>query len=372
MNKDGEDSSDTQSEVFEGEEKKDKNQESAAPRKTSEQQVLSMENIPKRSRSASIGAIPVIEQNRTMVFLLGRSDLRLISPDKKQVLLHKNFKDVVTCCQGIENSEHFGIICTENSKKGDIIGYVFKCQNGVVAKDIVCSLKKSVSVLIQSLSTSDTSVLEQVPEKQELESEMEHQHCPTSCEHCPVVWYNRLCQTIEGLGDKKAFTTIVRFIESMSDEDQDSIMQKFYGIQNIMDYSTKERNDFLLTFLEAHCQIRQKTHVHDTPENRSEFLNQYLGGSTIFTKAKKTLTNSFDHLLKRRSSKDIVDHMSENNDINRPKMRMRSNSVSPQMAQTQTFKEDPPKVTSPKMDMSVFLVNSHSNYYNISNFLPAL
>lgn len=50
----------------------------------------------------------------------------------------------------------------------------------------------------------------------------------------------------------------------------------------------------------------QQRHVHDTAENRTEFLNQYLGGSTIFMKAKRSLTSSFDHLLKRKNSKDEV------------------------------------------------------------------
>jgi len=40
--------------------------------------------------------------------------------------------------------------------------------------------------------------------------------------------------------------------------------------------------------------------------SRHEFLNQYLGGSTIFMKAKRSLTSSFDQLMKRRSSKDDV------------------------------------------------------------------
>lgn len=39
---------------------------------------------------------------------------------------------------------------------------------------------------------------------------------------------------------------------------------------------------------------------------RHEFLNQYLGGSTIFMKAKRSLTSSFDQLMKRRSSKDDI------------------------------------------------------------------
>lgn len=37
------------------------------------------------------------EINRTMVFQIGRSDLRLISPDRKQILLHKQLKDIINC-----------------------------------------------------------------------------------------------------------------------------------------------------------------------------------------------------------------------------------------------------------------------------------
>lgn len=34
-----------------------------------------------------------------MVFQIGRNDLRLISPDRKQILLHKHLKDVINCVQ---------------------------------------------------------------------------------------------------------------------------------------------------------------------------------------------------------------------------------------------------------------------------------
>jgi len=37
--------------------------------------------------------------NRTMVFYVGRQDIKLISPDRKQVLLHKMLKDITTCTQ---------------------------------------------------------------------------------------------------------------------------------------------------------------------------------------------------------------------------------------------------------------------------------
>lgn len=59
-----------------------------------------------------------------------------------------------------------------------------------------------------------------------------------------------------------------------------------------------------MMLLRAHCEMKQTRHVHDTAENRSEFLNQYLGGGTIFMKAKRSLSNSFDQLLKRKASKD--------------------------------------------------------------------
>ncbi len=40
-----------------------------------------------------------MKQNRTMVFHVGRTDLRLVSPDRKEILLHKQLKDVINCVQ---------------------------------------------------------------------------------------------------------------------------------------------------------------------------------------------------------------------------------------------------------------------------------
>jgi len=34
-----------------------------------------------------------------MLFQVGRTDLRLISPDRKQILMHKQLKDVASCIQ---------------------------------------------------------------------------------------------------------------------------------------------------------------------------------------------------------------------------------------------------------------------------------
>jgi hypothetical protein len=39
------------------------------------------------------------DHNRTMLFQVGRTDLRLISPDRKQILMHKQLRDVASCIQ---------------------------------------------------------------------------------------------------------------------------------------------------------------------------------------------------------------------------------------------------------------------------------
>lgn len=127
-------------------------------------------DIPKRNRSASIGCV---EQNRTMVFILGRNDIRLISPDRKQVLLHKNFTDLANIVQGVENSDHFGIVCNETKEsKTEFIGYVFKCQSGSISHDIITSVSKSLETLEQTRLEEE--------EKNHIQELM-------TCDHCPMV-----------------------------------------------------------------------------------------------------------------------------------------------------------------------------------------
>lgn len=219
-----------------------------------------------------------------MVFLVGRSDLRLISPDRKQVLLYKDFKDVASCAQGQKNADHFGIICREAHNDG-YIGYVFKCQSDHVCDDIVAAISQAFQTCAEQKRKEATQIF--------------------SCDHCPMLWYHKLCADVEGLSEKKTQNMIFRRIETLSDDEQDTIWAKFYGSEK-MNAPLQEQNQFLMMLLRAHCESRQQRHVHDTAENRSEFLNQYLGGSTIFMKAKRSLTNSFDHLLKRKPSKDDI------------------------------------------------------------------
>ncbi|XP_023172961.1 TBC1 domain family member 4 isoform X4 [Drosophila hydei] len=251
-----------------------------------------LENMPKmRDRSASQGCIPPYsEQNRTMVFLVGRSDLRLISPDRKQMLLYKDFKDVVGCVHGQKSLDHFGVICRELNSES-YIGYVFKCQSEHVCDDIVAAIAQAFDTCAEQKKKHETQIF--------------------SCEHCPMLWYHKLCTDVEGLSEKKTQTAIWRHIATLSADEYDMVCAKYYGSEKT-NCAISEQNQFLMMLLRAHCESRQQRHVHDTAENRSEFLNQYLGGSTIFMKAKRSLTNSFDNLLKRKPSKDDISIPSHN------------------------------------------------------------
>ncbi|XP_050539271.1 TBC1 domain family member 1 isoform X2 [Daktulosphaira vitifoliae] len=224
------------------------------------------------------------ESNRTMVFQIGKSDLHLISPDRKQILLHKHLKDVVNCVKGNRNNFHFGFTCRDSSSTENCIGYIFKCESESVANELVTAI---------NLAHNNTNgVIKK--EKQII----------VSCEHCPMVWFHKLCSDVENLNEHKVQSVIFKMLEMLPDEEQEVVLTKLHGLETLNKINLKEQNELLMMVLRTHCESKQSKHVHDSAENRHEFLNQYLGGSTIFMKAKRSLTSSFDQLLKRRSSKD--------------------------------------------------------------------
>ena len=79
-------------------------------------------------------------RNRTMLLQVGRSDLRLISPDTKQVLLHKSFREISHCACGLQNKECFGFICRE-SGHSQYLGYIFRLRETLPYNEdvMVCS-----------------------------------------------------------------------------------------------------------------------------------------------------------------------------------------------------------------------------------------
>jgi len=139
---------------------------------------------------------------------------------------------------------------------------------------------------------------------------------------------NSINNIISDLNEHKIQTVIFKQLETLPEDDQEIVLTKLHGLETLSKISLKEQNELLVMLLRTHCESKQMRHVHDSAENRfviknklfnyfliltltafhfrHEFLNQYLGGSTIFMKAKRSLTSSFDQLMKRRNSKDDV------------------------------------------------------------------
>lgn len=60
-------------------------------------------------------------QNRTMLFLICRFEICILSLDNQQILLKKSFNNVTHCSQGVSNADHFAFICKEEQKSLPII-----------------------------------------------------------------------------------------------------------------------------------------------------------------------------------------------------------------------------------------------------------
>lgn len=264
-----------------GQDEKNNSHNNSGGSSSSESELTQREASPNPKDFKS--SVDMDDHNRTMVLQVDRTDLRLISPDRKVILLHKHHKDITTCVQGLIRSEHFGFICKENgSEVQTFIGYIFKCESASIATDAVAAITQAF-----------------------LTTEQKPRQVITSCDHCPMVWFHKLCTEVEHMSDKKTQAAILRRLEQLDPDEQMTILTKFRGAETD---SVREQNEFIMMLLRAHCETKQNRHIHDTAENRSEFLNQYLGvgGTNVFSKAKKTLTNSFDQFLKRRSSTNDV------------------------------------------------------------------
>ncbi|XP_071550765.1 TBC1 domain family member 1 [Panulirus ornatus] len=217
--------------------------------------------------------------NRTMLFHIGRSEIQLINPEVKSVQLNKNFKDVAHCCQGIKQNDHFGFICRElNGETPCYLGYVFKCQFSSVTDEIMQALSKAFTAVHEA----------QVRERQE----------NLLCEQCPMKWFSQLCAEVEGLPAAKAHITIKKRLSSLPDEEKDILIAKYEGAETS---DTQLQNNILMMLLRAHFESKQATHSHTALPGGGVRPDNQIGANleSSLRRAKKSLTTSFNQLLKR-------------------------------------------------------------------------
>ncbi|XP_076031403.1 TBC1 domain family member 1-like isoform X2 [Oratosquilla oratoria] len=265
-----------------------------------------MSDTPMRARAGSIGSAPLRQRslkagelegrmlgqdfNRTMLFHIGRSEIQLINPEIKSVQLNKPFQDVAQCCRGLKNNDHFGFICREmNGDTSVYLGYVFRCQTSPVCDEIMQALSKSFAAVHEA----------QQREKQE----------NLLCDQCPLRWFSQLCAEVEGLPATKAHMVIMKKISSLQEEERSLIIAKYEGAE-VND--AQMQNNILMMLLRAHFESKQSMHTH-TALPGGGVRPEYPSSSNLessFRRAKKSLTTSFNQLLKRDGDKregDSVD-----------------------------------------------------------------
>uniref|UniRef100_A0A671TNG6 TBC1 domain family member 1 n=1 Tax=Sparus aurata TaxID=8175 RepID=A0A671TNG6_SPAAU len=120
-----------------------------------------------------------LQENRTMLFTVGRSQIFLVSPDTKKVAIEKSFREISFCSQGIRHVDHFGFICRETVEGGNchFVCYVFQCTDESLVDEIMLTLKQAFSV----------AALQQNAKTQSQQ-----------CDSCPMQQLHRLCERIEG------------------------------------------------------------------------------------------------------------------------------------------------------------------------------
>lgn len=239
------------------------------------------------SSTSTVSSLATSTHNRTMLLQVGRTDLRLISPDKRQVLLHKSFKEISHCSCGQLNKEHFGFICREGhggaQGQASYLGYIFRCDSNNVVEDIMQGLRSAFQ------SAHEVSRKERAD---------------LSCPLCPLVWFNTLCEEMEGLSPSKAQGVILKSLERLEDKERETILAKMTGAETP---DISEQNQVLMMLLKATCEVKQETHQHSSGAELSTTSTPAQDNNVLEAakRAKRSLAESFNGIIRRKASVDI-------------------------------------------------------------------
>ncbi|XP_051239893.1 TBC1 domain family member 1 isoform X2 [Dicentrarchus labrax] len=189
----------------------------------------------------SAGVQPTsLQENRTMLFTVGRSQIFLVSPDTKKVAIEKSFREISFCSQGIRHVDHFGFICRETVEGGSchFVCYVFQCTDESLVDEIMLTLKQAFSV----------AALQQNAKTQSQQ-----------CDSCPMQQLHRLCERIEGLHPSKTKLELQRHLATLDNQEQASV---FENTMRARPKSDQEENELVMASLRNLYEERQRSHQH--------------------------------------------------------------------------------------------------------------
>ncbi|XP_045139964.1 TBC1 domain family member 1 isoform X3 [Echinops telfairi] len=227
-----------------------------------------------------------MEENRTMLFTIGQSEVYLISPDTKKVALEKNFKEISFCSQGIRHVDHFGFICRESSSSGGIhfVCYVFQCTNEALVDEMMMTLEQAFTVAAGQRTSKAPAQL---------------------CEGCPVQCLHKLCERIEGMSASKAKLELQKHLTTLTNQEQATVFEE---VQKLRPRNEQQENELIVSFLRSFYEEKQKEHVHigemkqvaaetvgsESPPRATRFRLDLLK-----SRAKRSLTESLESFLSR-------------------------------------------------------------------------
>ncbi|XP_063579442.1 TBC1 domain family member 1 isoform X18 [Pongo abelii] len=230
-----------------------------------------------------------IEENRTMLFTIGQSEVYLISPDTKKIALEKNFKEISFCSQGIRHVDHFGFICRESSGGGGFhfVCYVFQCTNEALVDEIMMTLKQAFTVAAVQRTAKAPAQL---------------------CEGCPLQGLHKLCERIEGMNSSKTKLELQKHLTTLTNQEQATIFEE---VQKLRPRNEQRENELIISFLRCLYEEKQKEHIHiwemkQTSQMAAENIGSELPPSAtrfrldmLKNKAKRSLTESLESILSR-------------------------------------------------------------------------
>ncbi|KAL4680172.1 hypothetical protein H8957_016603, partial [Semnopithecus entellus] len=231
-----------------------------------------------------------IEENRTMLFTIGQSEVYLISPDTKKIALEKNFKEISFCSQGIRHVDHFGFICRESSGGGGFhfVCYVFQCTNEALVDEIMMTLKQAFTVAAVQQAAKAPAQL---------------------CEGCPLQGLHKLCERIEvGMNSSKTKLELQKHLTTLTNQEQATIFEE---VQKLRPRNEQRENELIISFLRCLYEEKQKEHIHigemkqqswNSCSNKRTGLEQQelsIRVDATKNKAKRSLTESLESILSR-------------------------------------------------------------------------
>ncbi|KAM4750754.1 TBC1 domain family member 1 isoform 4-T4 [Anableps anableps] len=228
-----------------------------------------------------------LQENRTMLFTVGKSQIFLVSPDTKKVAIEKSFREISFCSQGIRHVDHFGFICRETAEGGSchFVCYVFQCTDESLVDEIMLTLKQAFSV----------AALQQNAKTQSQQ-----------CDSCPIHQLHRLCERIEGLHPSKTKLELQKHLATLDNDEQASV---FENTMRARPKSDQEENELVMASLRNLYEEKQKAHQHCSSDNckqvsedaPQETQQQSSGRQRLEqfkTRAKRSLTESLEGIWK--------------------------------------------------------------------------